>query len=239
MKTNLEAKTLAHDLRSPLTALKLTTLDLATCEDTRKVIEESLKTLEKLVQRVALLQTTKPSFSRGVSRPYLIAQKVIKTAKLRYASCPDLTISASLDSSAAQLDATICELEFERALTNLINNSVEALCGEGLVRIELKVKRKTIQLSVIDSGPGIPHHLLASITAPGVTYGKKQGTGLGLYQAKQAVENSGGRLLISSKEGHGTQIILEIPFLSPSQTDELPAMNVVKLVSHLSLRHSA
>lgn len=239
MTINLDAKTLAHDLRSPLAALKLTALDLATCEETKLVIEESLKTLENLVNRVGLLNTTKSSSLQSISRPYTVAQKVIKIAKARYINCPNLSICAVMDSSAAYLDATICELEFERALMNLINNSVEALCGEGIVRVELKVKRKTIQLSVIDSGPGIPQHLLATITAPGVTYGKTQGTGLGLYQAKQAVENSGGRFLICTQEGHGTQVTLEIPFLAPSPTGELPVMIPAKLVSHLTLRHSA
>lgn len=239
MNTNLDAKTLAHDLRSPLTALKLSTSGLMTCDETKLVIEESLKTLERLVQRVGLLSNSKAAQSTTYSRPYLIAQKVIKTAKMRYRHHSQLSITTNLDGSAASLDAKICEVEFERALTNLINNAVEALRAEGFIKVVLKVKKKTIQLSVIDSGPGIPQHLLATITSPGVSYGKNEGSGLGLYQAKKAVESSGGRLFISTTEGHGTRVILEIPFISPSQTDELSVVISEKPVSRLHLMHSA
>lgn len=240
MTQNLDALTLAHDLKSPLTALKLSTYNLSQCEETNAVIFESLKTLEKLVQKVGYLGNApiRPTQIK-MARPFHIAQKVIQTAKQKYKSFDTLSISQHLDSAAKELDTTICEVEFERALTNLINNAVEALCGMGFVRVILKVKKKTIQLSVVDSGPGIPSHLLSTITSPGVTYGKKNGSGLGLYQAKKAIESSGGRLLISTAEGKGTSIILEIPFISPSLTDELPVKSTRKLVSHLSLMHSA
>lgn len=240
MTQNLDAQTLAHDLKSPLTALKLSTYNLSQCQETNTIIHESLKTLERLVQQVGHLGDSSSGASQTkMARPFPIAQKVIQTAKLRYKHFQGLSISQHLDSAASELDATICELEFERALTNLINNAVEALCGRGFVRVILKVKKKTIQLSVVDSGPGIPSHVLSTITSPGVTYGKKHGSGLGLYQAKKAIESSGGRLLISTAEGKGTRIILEIPFISPSLTDELPVKSARKLVSHLTLMQSA
>ena len=96
------------------------------------------------------------------------------------------------------------------------------------VKVRLKLKKKTLRLFIEDSGKGIPTELLGKITSPGVTFGKHAGTGHGLYQAKTAIEKSGGRLLISSQEGKGTIITLDLPFTAPFQTGE---------IGHLQLCH--
>jgi signal transduction histidine kinase len=219
---SIEAKTLAHDLRSPLSALKLTTQALALGKDAQLLIEQSLTSIEKLISRVSMLGQTNFSQQTQLARPYHITQRCLERLGPSFAA-KGVTLYADLDPKTAPHLCPIDELDFERALINLLQNSLEALTEKGnqSVHVRLKLKKKTLRLFIEDSGKGIPSEILGQITAPGMTYGKQDGSGYGLHQAKQAIEKSGGRLLISSEEGKGTIITLDLPFSAPILSGEI------------------
>lgn len=84
----------------------------------------------------------------------------------------------------------------ERGLANLIGNAIEALLAGGGGRIETRVMVTDANylIDVIDDGPGIAPELLPMLFTEGATHGKVGGTGLGLYQTREALRKIGGDL---------------------------------------------
>ncbi len=96
-------------------------------------------------------------------------------------------------------------------LSNLINNAVEALGDEGQLAVNISSKEEHVVVSVSDNGIGIPAERLPLLGARGVTFGKPNGRGLGLFHAKETVRGWGGGLTIDSKEGKGTTVKVTLP----------------------------
>ena len=70
-------------------------------------------------------------------------------------------------------------------------------------------------ISVYDNGKGVPSNFLGRLTEKGFSHGKKDGHGLGLFQAKNWIESISGKIYISSVEGKETRVLLRIPVATP------------------------
>lgn len=103
--------------------------------------------------------------------------------------------------------------ELKRVVSNLINNSAEAIFGSGTIVVSLEKLEgcNQVQISIQDSGEGIPEEILPLLFKKGKTFGKKDGSGLGLYHAKQTVESWGGELFLDSKRNQGTIVKICLP----------------------------
>jgi signal transduction histidine kinase len=106
---------------------------------------------------------------------------------------------------------TLDEARFTRCLANIIKNAKEALGDEGTITIHFRGAGTELQVSISDSGPGIPESIRSRIFEPFVTYGKKHGTGLGMAIAKSTVDAHGGRIWLESETGKGTTFHVVLP----------------------------
>jgi len=155
----------------------------------------------------------------GVSDQHLAERCLISTLidglvtekRLQYRDRAGIEIVFEQDRAGYGLFADVELAEFKRALSNIINNSVEAITGAGQVLIRTHPDGEQIQIRVIDNGRGIPAKLLSRLGERGATYGKEGGSGLGLFHAKSALIKWRGTLSIESKEGHGTTVSLHLP----------------------------
>jgi two-component system, NtrC family, nitrogen regulation sensor histidine kinase NtrY len=102
--------------------------------------------------------------------------------------------------------------QLSRALINLIKNGIQAIPDdrEGEIVISLERKEHTVVISVKDNGTGIPPELQEKMFSPNFTT-KTSGMGLGLAIVKNIAENFNGRVRYETKQGSGTNFILEIP----------------------------
>jgi hypothetical protein len=107
--------------------------------------------------------------------------------------------------------AVVQVTELQAAVSNLLNNACEAVGPEGRVELSCAREGRLLLVRVRDNGVGIPPENLARVFEREFTSGKKGGSGLGLTQAKKAIEWSGGRIELESKVGAGTSVSFTIP----------------------------
>ena len=110
---------------------------------------------------------------------------------------------------------------FKRVIDNLLKNAGEAMFEKGgkLTITSYRIN-STVEITIKDSGPGIPKDVINSLFKIGSTHGKKLGTGLGLYSAKMIAEIHGGNIKVSSVEGQGASFTVKVPHRTPV---EIPA----------------
>jgi signal transduction histidine kinase len=114
-------------------------------------------------------------------------------------------VTVVLDKTDADTTAAMDTKQVERAVYNLLLNACQSAresTGLREVRISLSAERKTVSVTIVDSGPGVPDGIRDSLFDPFVSQGKQKGTGLGLTLAwSVAREHDGGVRLVSSRAG--------------------------------------
>jgi signal transduction histidine kinase len=100
-----------------------------------------------------------------------------------------------------------------RALLNLVKNAAEELSSSGgtLTFEAGPAEGHVIRFVVADNGRGIPDEVLPTIFEPFATYGKKNGTGLGMAMTKAAIDAHNGDIEVVSGRGAGTRFTITIP----------------------------
>jgi two-component system, NtrC family, sensor histidine kinase HydH len=119
-----------------------------------------------------------------------------------------------------QQAADLAEVEHDsdqihQVLLNLLLNAVQAMDGEGVVRVDLGSRGDCATVDVSDTGRGISAQNLPNIFRPFFTT-KGNGTGLGLSLARRIVEEHHGRIEVSSVAGKGSKFTVLLPFLVPA-----------------------
>ena len=145
-----------------------------------------------------------------------LLEELMSEKRMQFRQKIGIEIDSRLDTSSYGLFAEIQPIEFKRILSNLVNNSVEAIYDKGIITIRLEaVAGNLIQVQVQDNGKGIPSDILAKLGQRGETYGKGDGLGLGLYHARTLIESWAGKLKLESEIGHGTTITMIPPESMP------------------------
>jgi len=219
------AAQVAHDIRSPLAALDAVLKDVSHLPEEKRIM---IRSAAGRIRDIAnhLVETHR---ARGVSakadgeQDTEVARTVsvellschldaiLSEKRLQFRSRSGVQIEARYAADAYGLFAEIPPAEFKRVLSNLINNSVEALGGEGSVAVSLDLRDGDVLIEVVDSGEGITPEVLSRLGQRGGTYGKAEGSGLGLFHAKTCMASWGGTLAIASQVGKGTTVTLRLP----------------------------
>ena len=102
-----------------------------------------------------------------------------------------------------------------QVLTNLVKNSLDAMSGPGVIRMEGSVDGEFLQLVVRDTGPGMSPDVREQIFNPFYTTKGKNGTGLGLPICKNILEAHRGSFECTSEPGKFTAFIIKLPLKQP------------------------
>jgi signal transduction histidine kinase len=226
------AAQVAHDIRSPLAALEVAAGEAGQLpEENRILIQGAVARIRdianSLLERQRSLsadatfvdagQGPLPAMERA--SPQLLSgliESLVSEKRLQFRSRVRVSIESRLDAPSYGLFASVQPVEFKRLLSNLINNSVEALDGgAGTVRVGLTARGGQALVAVHDDGKGIPPAVLARLGRRGETHDKAGGTGLGLHHARASAESWNGRLELSSEAGKGTTATTILP-LAPA-----------------------
>ncbi len=105
--------------------------------------------------------------------------------------------------------------KFERALYNLLLNACEAVSADcGHVEVQLREIPNAVEVRVTDNGHGIPESIRDRLFEPFVSYGKENGTGLGLTVVHKIVQDHGGDVTVEKTSETGTIFRIVLPLVS-------------------------
>jgi len=195
------AKETAHQLGTPLSSLMAWVELLKSKEETKDMVLE----MEKDVAR---LETITDRFSKIGSKPTLedenIVQVVLEASNYLRSRLPE-KVSIEVNSKKSSIIVPVSVVLFNWVIENICKNAVDAMKGEGLIKIEMEEDESHVRIQINDTGKGIEPELISSIFKPGVT-SKKRGWGLGLSLSKRIIEeyHKGKIFVKSSVEGEGT-----------------------------------
>jgi PAS domain S-box-containing protein len=197
----------AHDLRSPIQVIRNATAIIKMKPNlTDKMlgtIEESCVRADKMLESFRSDTRDTPLNIEAVDLGALIRAVLEESpppAKVKV----ELEVGKSLE--AVQLD----KFRMRRVLENLTGNAVDAMKGEGALRISAELKEGEVVVSVSNTGVGITEADLPKMFKAFYTT-KQKGLGLGLAFCKRAVEAQGGRIAVRSKPGEGATFTFAIP----------------------------
>ena len=132
------------------------------------------------------------------------------------ASAADSGVSLTMTLGSEPVIAELDRALLQRAVGNLVSNSLAHTPSGGVVRLETRLDRSTIQIEVSDTGAGIPTEALPRVFDRffRVDSSRSQGsggTGLGLAIVQSIAVLHGGDVHISSQPGQGTRVTLSMP----------------------------
>ncbi len=211
------AAQVAHDIRSPLTALKVVSGHLAELpEEKRIMIRNAVQRIEDIAndlagKKAASVAEAAEHEALSVQLLSSLIEPLISEKRIQFRARLGIEIQCPLDAQAYGAFARVQAVELKRVISNVVNNAVEAMKGDGSVTVTLSQTSETVHIFIDDTGQGIPEELLPQLMQRGATFGKATGSGLGLYHAKTTIEAWGGSLELSSTVGEGTTVSITLP----------------------------
>lgn len=210
----------AHDIRSPLAALEIITHTTPELPEDRRVLIRSavgrIKDIASSLLKKHVRSEEGPAtpLDSEVASPQLLSvllESIVSEKRTEYRSRLGVEIALNLSEQAYGLFASVQPIAFRRVLSNLINNSVEALGAEGKITIDLRGSIDGVELRVIDNGCGMSADTLARVGERGWSFAKEGGSGLGLHHAKASVQAWRSSLQILSQVNEGTTVLMRFP----------------------------
>jgi len=209
------ARGLAHELKNPLTAMRMAVARVA-----RLGSPPAAESAQLLGEQIDVLLRMTESFSQFARLPAPhkisldLAELLHETSTLYSGGSP---VPVECTTDPLRLDGDPDQLR--RAFGNLIKNALEASRpGDGPVEIEAREHKGLARVLVRDRGAGIRARLDGAQLLRSLGTTKPQGSGLGLPIAQKIVHEHGGTLVLEPREGRGAQAIVELPITKAGGT---------------------
>jgi signal transduction histidine kinase len=217
-----------HDIRNPLQAMLsdvyLIKDDLSliphcaecaqasTClgESSKQGMLESLQSLEENISYVNKIVQDLQDYARPLSpsRVEVDIEKLFQDVLVTRAVPKSIKVTTEVKENAKKI-LTDHDL-LKRALTNLVNNAVQAMPNGGNLDLQAYLDVDAIIITVQDTGNGIPEEIKPKLFTPLFTT-KSKGQGFGLAVVKRMAEALGGSVSFESQLGKGTKFIIKLP----------------------------
>ena len=210
----LLAAEVAHEIRNPLTVMKLLyhSLNLKFPENDprakdNKIIEAKIEHLNKIVEQILdFARTTEPKFAPvnvnelvdelGLLVRHKLANQNIHMARRLQPDLPPVMGDAP---------------QLEQAFLNLILNAAEAMPDGGTLTVKTRAAKSRVLIEFKDTGTGMSEEQQKQAFTAVLSTTKAKGTGLGLAITGRIVETHHGTIQIKSRSGRGTAMIISLP----------------------------
>lgn len=206
----------AHELRNPLTSVKLLIQMAAERSPSRAMTEEQLHVVQQEISRMegtiqGLLDFARPPQLRRVRHDLRDTVRRALNLVEGHARQLHVEVVSHFSTDPLLLDGDPDQLH--QVFVNLLLNGMESMPEGG--RLEVNVENSFVlggpfRITVADSGTGIPAAVLPRLFEPFVTT-KERGTGLGLAISRRIVSNHGGALVATNRAEGGAAFLVELP----------------------------
>jgi signal transduction histidine kinase len=209
------AQQIAHEIRNPLTPIKLNIQYLQkSFKENDPEFKQKLDSItQSIISQIESLNEVASMFS-DLSR-LNTKQKVeldiiplIKSSISLYKNYDNIDFKIKSDIKEAYVYAR--ESELLRVFNNLIKNSVQSISAEGIVDVNIEETNDYFVVKIKDTGKGMSDEVKQKIFSPYFTT-KSGGTGIGLAIVKNIISEMGGNIEFVSEEGKGTTFLLRLP----------------------------
>ncbi|MGV3656707.1 MAG: ATP-binding protein, partial [Chitinophagaceae bacterium] len=211
------ARQVAHEIKNPLTPMKLSIqyLQKAITNGQPNVKELTTNVASTLIEQIDHLSKIAADFGRFANignrnLEIFDLHTVLESLKDLYSSNPDVNLVWRKVDEEVTVEAD--RTHMNRLFTNLLTNAIDACSSRKHCRIEIieKLKDDSILVQVKDNGEGIPEEMQPKIFTPNFTT-KSSGTGLGLAICKSIVEQAGGDIWFETAQGTGSSFYVQLP----------------------------
>ncbi|MBD3162821.1 MAG: PAS domain S-box protein [Candidatus Eisenbacteria bacterium] len=223
MKT-LYQEIVRHDLKAPLAAI-LALVDVLRSGDIGPLAARQVEILGRIdasgrkMQEILETSLDIEKMKRGklalhpepVDLEDLVARSVASLEELASRKDVEIAVSIRGDSDRPLPPARLDAMHLERCVDNLVMNAIHASPRGETVLVEIQPRGERFAIRVANRGDPIPPSVRAILTHPYSTYGKRGGSGLGVYGVNLTIEAMGGRLSYQSDE-NGTVFEIVAPF---------------------------
>jgi len=213
------ARQVAHEIKNPLTPMKLSIqyLQKAITNNSVNVKELTANVANTLVEQIDHLSKIAADFSQfaNIGNP---KNEVFDLHEMLYSLTSLYETTENLLFKWVPVPQRIMvyadKTQLNRLFTNLLQNALEACNSEEkcVVSVSEELKDESIIIKVTDNGEGIPESMHTKIFMPNFTT-KSSGTGLGLAMSKTIVEQAKGKIWFETIVGKGTTFFVELPVL--------------------------
>jgi len=220
------ARQIAHEIKNPLTPMRLTIQHLQRAWKDKKedYTEIQKKVTHTLIEQIDNLSKIASEFSNFAQMPKPNNQKLDLNATINNAISLFSNSTEAKISYVSELKRPLCifadKEQISRVFINLFNNAIQSIPEDrkGKIEVFLEELNHMAIIKIKDNGRGIPDEVKDKLFVPNFTT-KSSGMGLGLAIIKNIIENIQGRISFVTSLGKGTTFILELPEYNESSSE--------------------
>lgn len=202
------AKQVAHEIRNPLTPIKLSMQHVRQAFRDKAPDREAIleRVIQTVIDQIETLSRIALEFSNFAKLPESKYERVEIESLLR--ETVNLFnevqgINFVLNLSPQTLTILADRDKLRGVFVNIVKNAIQAIERKGSITLETRLENRVCVVRITDTGPGISDEVQSKIFEPNFST-KSEGMGLGLAIAKRVIEEHGGRITCSSERGKGT-----------------------------------
>jgi signal transduction histidine kinase len=210
------ASTIVHDLKNPLSIIRVASAQAAMEKSTHQDREIAQKRIEIQIERITSLVNDILDFTRGTPQRLVFAklefnlflERVLGEFRQEIAS---KGVAIELEGPAPASKLSMNPQRLSRVFYNVIFNAVEAMPAGGVIRLRFSENEHEMVIEIEDTGPGISREIADRLFEPFATFGKSRGTGLGLSISQRIVEEHRGRISARNAASGGAIFSIILP----------------------------
>lgn len=208
------AKQVAHEVKNPLTPMKLTIQNFERKFNPQDPdIQEKVKKMSKtVVDQIDLVATVANAFSQFAQLPIKNNETFNLNEEIRNILYVFNDEKIYFHTNKENIQVNMDKIYLSRIITNLITNAQQAKAEgrDNIINVDLEQRQKRIILTVEDSGIGIAEEMYERIFEPNFT-SKTSGTGLGLSMVRKMIEDYKGEITVKSEIDKGSVFTIYLP----------------------------
>lgn len=212
------ARQIAHEIKNPLTPMKLSIQHLQRSwndksPDWGSKLEKISQTLIEQIDHLSSIASAFSNFAEmpGTDNTRVDIISIIRNTISLFSNNEKISFILELNNNEyAFIYAD--ESQFVRVFNNLVKNAIQSIPedSEGVIRIDLNIVDEVVIVRIEDNGQGVPDELEDKLFQPNFTT-KSSGMGLGLAIVKKIIEDAKGSIRYETTLGEGTTFIIELP----------------------------